>query len=321
MKKIIVRSIVGVSILLAFIYFNHNVGDLHNIIDFESVDNYSSIEIIESWQGESNSIMFSNTDLKEIYGKLSKMKYFKVRNSKDTYNEMFYQFLINNGTDYFSFIIDNNGFRSMDKKSITYFLKNEELEELISVIQSTVDDNEAIENYVSVEDYIYIKNNLANEISFFKILEKIDIDVDEIILERFNLSISSNGYIESFNLSFYKEYSDDKYMVKYRKKEELFKTVVLKNAKLKEYELTESTKIIESIDNLLTELEKQNGNRYLRLIELYSLYETTHIQKDNIYVNGELATEEKLSGITFTLYDTYSSEDKGISLYIFEIND
>lgn len=184
-----------------------------------------------------------------------------------------------------------------------------------------IDDNEEIENYLSDTGYDYIKDTLANEISFFQVLEKIDVDIDDMIIERFNVSILPNGYIESFNLSFYKSESDDKYMLKYRKREKLFKIVEVKDAKLNENEPTESIKIVEFMDILLTELEDITGYSYLRVIELYSPYETTHIQTGNVYINGELAKEETSSGITFSVYDTYPEKNEGINLYVFKIDE
>lgn len=76
--------------------------------------------------------------------------------------------------------------------------------------------------------------------------------------------------------------------------------------------------ILKSFDSLLKLSGELNGNAINRLIELYSS-NIKNIEGNNqkVYYNNELNHDSNISGITFTVYDQYSTEENEILFYVY----
>ncbi len=169
----------------------------------------------------------------------------------------------------------------------------------------------------------YINETSYIDFSFVKLMGKVNTQNDLLFIDKLNIAIDMNGYINSININYYKKDSNSGYMLVYRKESNFFNIIEKVEDNVDRFK--ENLNVLELVDNKLKYIVKFEENHELFIIDLISPFEINNIfcsEDIDIFYNGEKVNiknknEDEINGITFHTYGApINQEDKSI-FYVF----
>jgi hypothetical protein len=306
------------SIIFLAIYYSQNNGKVMDVYDFTTIEN-ERVLIRESFNGKEVAVESSATELSNTLMILSDIKYNNI-DEDDGFEITPYKYSIylDNQSDMPDIILDTYGICFPNENNLRYKLKKEDIEMVVSHLQNLVDNSQIADNTVCKSDYVYLYDTHATDLSVKELLSKLNVDINHLIVKAFSLSVTRDGKIEAFTFNFYDKDQIMNLNIRYNRLEENLKISEIHNISDKELEQTDNLLILNSIDELLKQLDDMDDQSYLRLIEMYAPYSSTVEGDDKvIYYNGLPTEEKQVSGQVFTVYDINHSNDKSIEYYVF----
>ncbi len=309
------------SVVFLSIYYSQNNGKVMDVYDFTTIES-KRVFIRENFNGNEVTVESSVTELSNIFMILSEIKYNNI-DEDDGFEITPYKYDIyfDNQLDKPDIILDTYGLCFPNENNLRYKLKKDDIEMIVSHLQDLVDNNQIEDNTVCKADYVYLYDTHAKDLSVKDLLNKLNVDINNLIVKAFSLSVTRDGKIEAFTFNFYDKDQIMNLNIRYNRLEKNLKISEIHNISEKELELTDNLLILNSIDELLKQLDDMDDRSYLRLIEMYTPYSSTLEGDDKvIYYNGLLTEDKQATGQVFTVYDINRSTDKSIEYYVFDSN-